>query len=907
MSEKKWDENLYINDIAIIGMNVRLPGVKDLSDFWNAILSGKELIASSDENTPELGNQKSDRSEIRVNTQLAGIELFDEKFFGFTKREAELMDPQHRLFMESVWESLEISGYNSQTYEGVIGLYAGTNASTYLINNLLPNQDLLQNINEIQIMIGNDKDHLTSQIAYRLDLKGPCITVQTACSTSLVAVHLACESLLNGECDLALAGGVTIKIPQLGSYRYNTGGLVSLDGHCRTFDTRATGTVYSNGIGVVVLKRLNDALQDGDHIHAVIKGSAVNSDGSDRVGYTAPGVNGQISVITEALEVARIDPVTIGYVESHGTGTPLGDVIEFKALAEVYSSYTDNKGFCALSSIKPNIGHTEMAAGVIGLIKAALSVEHALIPPEINFEEPNPNIDWYHSPFYINTLLAKWENTEFPRRAGVSAFGLGGTNAHVVIEEAPQIYTPDPDRQWDSLLISARTESALKNYREKLANYLNEHRHISLSDVAYTLKMGRRVFKHKCAIPFKNRTQCVEGLLNLNDAEFYRQGNELDLPTIFVFNDRLLMEENFIRDMYQQSSIFKYNMDQCCQLIRVNDQSVLDWIWSNNYEDLEDERRQKLLLTVQYVMAQVWMDSGVIPSGVYGIGVGHLAAAAISNTLSLDSCFQILSGVQLGRNVQLTIVEERSRIPFYSAAEHGELTDEMIVNWSFWKDRLTDDHRISELAGSISEKMLLLDVVTLRDFQQQRDQGNHKIVKYQQTEGAKAYITDRLNACWLSGGSIDWKRHYSEEQRLRVSLPTYPFDRERHWIESPRKPNTDSNNILSKEFLNQFSREGLSSEYLPPSNEIEKKITAIWEVQLGISPIGMNDNFFELGGYSLLGTSLVTRINSTFSLDLYLRDLFENPTVSQLAECIMTKMLFGLDDDEFNQLLQDIE
>lgn len=427
MDNKEPDNSL--KGIAVIGMAGRFPEAKSIDEFWQNLSQGRESISFfTDEELLSKGVNPTllrDPDYVKAGAWLPDIEMFDASFFGFTPREAEIMDPQHRLFLECAWEALENAGYNPETYEEFIGVYAGSSLSTYLLNNLISNNDLLKSLSGTIITSGNDKDHIFTRVSYKLNLKGPSLNVSTACSTSLVAVHLACQGLLSYQCDIVLAGAITVGVPQSIGYLHQKDGMASPYGHCRTFDAKAQGTVFGNGMGIVVLKRLEEALADGDHIYTVIKGSAINNDGSLKVGYTAPSVDGQAAVIAEAQAIAEFAPETITYIECHGTGTVLGDPIEVRALKKVFSSRTNKKGFCAIGSVKTNIGHLDRAAGVASLIKTILALKHKQIPPSLHFEQPNPEIDFANSPFYINTTLSEWKTNGTPRRAGVSS----GSNA----------------------------------------------------------------------------------------------------------------------------------------------------------------------------------------------------------------------------------------------------------------------------------------------------------------------------------------------------------------------------------------------------------------------------------------------------------------------------------------------
>jgi acyl transferase domain-containing protein len=428
-------------EIAVIGMACRFPGAPNLQEFWNRLAEGAELIVPlSDDELLAAGVEPvllDNPSYVKADGVLAGADLFDAAFFGYTPREAELMDPQLRLFLEIAWEAMETGGYSRDLLSARVGVYAGAGINTYLLSNLYTNPAVIESVGSFQTTILNDRDYLPLHVSYKLNLNGPSVNVQTACSTSLVAVHLACQSLLGRECDLALAGGTSIRVPQGRGYLHEEGGILSPDGHCRAFDEKAAGTISSSGAGAVLLKRLDDAIADRDFVFATIKGTAVNNDGGLKAGFTAPAVQGQAAVIEEALAMAGVRADTVSYVETHGTGTPLGDPIEIAALTEAFRRHTNGKQFCAIGSVKTNVGHFDAAAGIAGLIKTVLALTHRQIPPSLNFERPNPRIDFDNSPFFVNTSLCDWEASGAPRCAGVSSFGIGGTNAHVVLEQAP--------------------------------------------------------------------------------------------------------------------------------------------------------------------------------------------------------------------------------------------------------------------------------------------------------------------------------------------------------------------------------------------------------------------------------------------------------------------------------------
>ncbi|HEX2926937.1 MAG TPA: amino acid adenylation domain-containing protein [Ruminiclostridium sp.] len=501
------------NDIAVIGISARVPGARNIKEFWRNLCDGRETISHfSDKEIiaegidPEILRKPG---YVKAWGVLEDADKFDAQFFGYNPREAEILDPQQRIFLEEAWKALEDAGCDSERFDGAIGTFASVGMNTY-INNL--SEDSGTVANNYQIMINNDKDFLATRVAYKLNLEGPGITVQTACSSSMVAVHLACKSLLYKECDIALAGGVSIRLPQKTGYLYQEGMILSPDGHCRAFDESAKGTVGGNGAGVVVLKRLEDAIAEGDNIYAVIKGTAVNNDGSLKAGYTAPRIDGEAGVIAKAQNVAGVNPETITYIETHGTGTPLGDPIEIEALNKVFSEKTDKKQYCAIGSVKTNIGHLDAASGVMGLIKTVLCLKNGKLPSSLNFEKPNPKCDFENGPFYVNKKLCVWKTDDMPRRAGVSSFGIGGTNAHAVLEEAPAKRKTTHGNSRKLLIFSAKTVSALNRIASNFALYLRENPDIDIADAAYTLKLGRRELEQRCFLVCTTREEAIEAL-----------------------------------------------------------------------------------------------------------------------------------------------------------------------------------------------------------------------------------------------------------------------------------------------------------------------------------------------------------------------------------------------------------
>ncbi|MBW2208722.1 MAG: AMP-binding protein, partial [Deltaproteobacteria bacterium] len=506
--------------IAIVGMAGRFPGAADVEQLWRNLCDGIESISYFTEETLD----NSIDPAVRHNPAYVGArgimddaDKFDAAFFGITPREAEIMDPQQRVFLEIAWHALENAGYDSERFPGLIGVYAGTGNNSYYHENVWRHPDKIASLGSFLTMVANEKDYVATRVAHKMNLTGPCISIHTGCSTSLVSVCEAFRSLASYQCDIAIAGGVSVTSPIRSGYLYQEGGIFSADGHTRSFDSEASGTVFSDGAAAIVLKRLDDALESGDHIHAVIRGVALNNDGAKKVSFTAPSVDGQAAVIAMAQANAGVDPDSIGYIEAHGTATPLGDPIEMEALTQAFRYRTDRKQFCAIGSIKSNLGHLTSAAGIAGLIKATLSVERGILPPTLNVKKPNPKIDFDNSPFFVNTSLGQWEGgSAAPRRAGISSFGVGGTNAHIVIEQAPELPDSGLSRPAQLLLLSAKNTQALDVATDELQAHLLANPETNLADTAFTLQTGRQHFNQRRLVVCSSVPQAVEQLQSNN-------------------------------------------------------------------------------------------------------------------------------------------------------------------------------------------------------------------------------------------------------------------------------------------------------------------------------------------------------------------------------------------------------
>ena len=641
--------------IAIIGMAGRFPGAKSVDELWQNLRAGIESVRFfSDEELAAAGVKPAvfNRPDyVRAKPVLDEMDLFDASFFGLNPREAEIMDPQHRVFLECASDALENAGYDPDRYRGKIGVYAGASMSSYVFN-VLTGLSGVESVGVLQqLTIGNGPWSLPARASYKLNLKGPSVSVQTACSTSLAVVHMARRSLLDGECDIALAGGVSIN-PRNEGYLYEEGGIVSPNGHCRAFDAKAKGTIVGDGVGLVVLKRLSEAMADGDTIHAVLLGSAMNNDGSVKIGFTAPSVEGQSEVIRAAQASAGVTADSITYIEAHGTATPLGDPIEVQALTKAFRASTGRKGFCGLGSIKTNIGHLDTAAGIAGLIKTVLALKHKQLPPSLHFEEPNPQIDFVNSPFYVNTTLAEWKANGLPRRAGVSSFGLGGTNVHVVVEEPPELLAdPGPGRPWNLLVLSARTERALTAAGGNLKEHLQQHSDLNMSDVAYTCQIGRKTFRERQAIVCSDLQDCMEAL---DDRRRVLRGTSSDDQApfvVFMFPGQGSQHVNMAAELYRTEQTFKEVVDQCCEylvpelgfdlrsLLFADETRVAEVTAQLN----QTSATQPALFVIEYALARLWMEWGIRPEAMIGHSIGEYVAACLAGVFSLKDALTLVA------------------------------------------------------------------------------------------------------------------------------------------------------------------------------------------------------------------------------------------------------------------------
>jgi acyl transferase domain-containing protein/acyl carrier protein/NAD(P)-dependent dehydrogenase (short-subunit alcohol dehydrogenase family) len=868
-------KNRTCTDIAIVGMACRFPGAPSVKHFWDNLTRGIESItALSDEDLsslpPELVN---DPGFVNATGRLENIELFDAAFFNLNPAEATATDPQQRLMLECAWEAMESSGYNLRGKN--IGVFAGAGESLYR-DLLRGDAGLLQSLGELQLTIGTGKDHVAPRLSYLLDLRGPSVPVNTACSTSLVAVHLACQSLMNAECEMALAGGVSLASQN--GYIFEENGILAPDGVCRAFDASARGTVPGSGAALVLLKPLDQAVADGDHIHAVIKGSAINNDGNLKVGYTAPSVEGQRRVIEQALANANIAPHQISYIETHGTGTPLGDPVEIEALRQVFEdaegSPANSAKLCALGSVKTNIGHCDSAAGIAGLIKAVLCLEHQTLVPSLHFEKPNPQLNLDQSRFYVSTETTAWKQT--PRLAGVSSFGIGGTNAHVILGEAPTREISVQSRPWQVLALSARSESALERRRADLANVLQERPDIHLADIAFTLNAGRKDFAFRQSFVCANPEDAIAALTNVKDKPFRLLAQER--PVIFLFPGQGKAYGDLGSDLYRDEPQFREEVDYCCsRLVPLIGADLRDLMFGRQGEMDSSIYRplywQTALFTVEYAMAKLWMSWDIKPAAMIGHSLGEYVAATLAGVLKLDDALVLVAerarrtedleagamlavparedeiypyikdGISLAavngpelcilagptdeieslyqkiaflnpirldashafhsRLVEplmepLTTAASRMklsppRVPYLSNVTGSWMSDQDATDPGYWARHVRSTVRFNDSLREVLKKpnSVLLEVGPGKVLSELARRNYPESVAFASMAGEPCgrALAQTVGRLWCEGIAIDWLKYYETEDRRRVPLPTYPFERQRYWVNTNGFPN----------------------------------------------------------------------------------------------------------------------
>jgi len=984
-----------LGSIAVIGMAGRFPGAGNVAEFW------REL------QTTTLDSETC----VKEYPVLDDVELFDPSFFDMSVREASLMDPQHRLLMMCAYEALEDAGYDPATYPGLIGIYGGKGESHYLVRNILPQEGdaALENLDQFRVL--NDHDFLVSFISSRLDLRGPSINVQAADSTSLVAISLACQSLLNHECDLALAGGVSISLP----------------------------LTAGSGAGMVVLKRLAEAISDGDCVHAIVKGTAINHDGSLRNTHTPLGMDRRIEVIGMAQAIAGVDPETVTYVE-----TSFGSCCEAReitALTEIFSGRTQKEHFCALGSVKTKIGDLSAAAGVAGLIKTVLAFDHKTIPPSLHGPNPEWQIHNAGSPFYVNARPSEWKSNGVPRRAGVSSFRSGGVNTHVVLEEAPERMPSSHSRSWQLLVLSAKSAGALERATDNLVAYLREHPEADLPDVAYTLQTGRKSFAYRRALVCRDHVDASAALETRNPRRVLTSVSAAGRKSVaFMFSGLGNHYVNMARDLYQSESVFRKTVDQCCELLRPHlgldlreilyprgrDNGTPQALSTGGIDlrkmlrrgEEADETAGKLnqslfsqpaLFVIEYALARLWMSWAIYPDAMIGYSIGEYVAACLAEVFSLEDALllvarraRMIQGLPGGAmlavplsesevapllNHQLTlsalngpgisvvggptpavmelqqqltqeglacqrlqvvhafhsnmmspILESFTetmeglklnppKIPYLSNVTGDWITAEQAQDPKYWGEHLCKSVRFGEGVQRLWEQpdRILVEVgpgQTLCAWAMQQPEiggGTERLAlpslrhSFEQ-QSDTSFILNTLGRLWLLGVPIEWPRVYAEERRYRISLPTYPFDLQRCWIEpqplnfasSTVKPDAEESD-KAEELDQTESRRLIPTPYVAARNELEEELSQVWREVINDHEVGIYDNFFALGGDSIRATQLVTRVNKIFQTTLSLRDVFNSPTVADLALIIVQRQAEQADAEALAQVLREIK
>ncbi|MBO4208787.1 type I polyketide synthase, partial [Micromonospora echinofusca] len=993
-----------IEPIAIVGMACRVPGADTVDGFWTNMLDGVTSISRfTDAELRAAGVDPrllADPEYVPAGAVIADADHFDAEFFGYNAAEAETLDPQQRVFCETAWAALEDSGHTPERTDGAIGVFAGMFMNKYLTANLATNPRFQRSAMAPLARIFNDKDFLATRVAYLLDLDGPALTVQTACSTSLVATHLACQSLLTYESDLALAGGVAINLPLQAGYPHAYGGVFSPDGRCRPFDADAAGTVPGNGAVVLVLRRLTDALADRDHVYAVIRASAVNNDGAVKAGFTAPSVDGQARVVSAAHALAAVSPGSIGYLEAHGTATQVGDPIEVAALTQAFRAGTARRGFCALGSVKANIGHLDAAAGAAGLMRAALAVGRGQIPPTVNFRSPNPGLDLDTSPFFVPTRATDWPAGTGPRRAGVSAFGVGGTNAHVVLEQPPSTADPGtpPSTGWHLVPLSGRSRTAVDAATRRLADHLEAHPDLDLADVAFTLQDGRRSF------PVRRFAACADlpdlvAVLRGEDPHrlVTRTAPDTGRRAVFLFPGGGNQHRDMGADLYRSQPVFRAEIDRCTELVR--ERLGVDLAALLVPADGGSKRGRALgrvegpgvvtaLFAVEYALAKLWMSWGVQPVAMLGHSLGEYVAACLSGVFTLGDALAVTyargelfarlvpgrmlavplseakvadllddrlsiaavnapeltvvagpdediaaldrlltdRGVECGRiNVPVAshswlvepVLDEFTarvkecdlrppRSPFVSCVTGTWIRAEEATDPHYWARHLRQTVRFADALRTVlaDPDRVLLEVGPGRALTALVP--GQRLAPTPTAVASLGHPRDRLpdtahlmaaaGRLWQAGVTVDWPALHTARPARRVSLPGYPFQRRRYWVEpgvTTGVPDADGpDDAVGTPVGAAAGTDGPADAdepadgHLGPRTERERQVAQVWCDLLGVDRIGVTDDLFDCGAHSLMITQAARELRRLGAPQLTARDVLASPTVAGLAALI---------------------
>ena len=639
-------ENTYENDIAIIGMAGRFPKAKDISAYWQNLVQGLNCISQADHETIAASGVSDDilnhKRFVNASSRLEDAKYFDANFFGLSNTEATLMDPQIRLLLQTSWHALEDAGYARNNLDISVANYCGMSTNSYLMR-ILRTQDPGESIDPLLYRILNEKDFLATWISYKLNLTGPAMTVQTACSTSLLAIHLACQSLLNQECAMALAGGASYDSDDGIGYIHVPESIYSKDGFCRPFDKEASGTIMGDGVAAIILKRAEDAIKDKDHIYALIKGTACNNDGANKQGYTTPSVNFQRDMVLEALAVSDIQPDSIGMIEAHGTGTLIGDPIEVAALTEAFREYTEKKQYCAVGSVKSNIGHLDAAAGVASTIKAALCVNKGVLVPSINFSMPNPSLQLDDSPFYVSQVYTPWPDHFDIRRAGISSLGVGGTNVHLILEEPPQFERQQSDKRPYVISLSAQNEKSLHLQKEQLAEYIRTNEDSQLEDIEFTSLYGRKLMGHRFSLVARDKEELLSQLSG-NQLERCYEGHGDLMESVFLFPGQGSQYPTMTVGLYEHNEAFRKDMDYCFDYVKsLSSTDFKEMVFADDRIRLDQtENTQISLFIVEYCLAKELLRSGIRPEAFIGHSLGEYVAACIVDCISLEDALKLV-------------------------------------------------------------------------------------------------------------------------------------------------------------------------------------------------------------------------------------------------------------------------
>ncbi len=980
-------------DIAIIGMSGRFPGAENVEELWANLLAKKNSISTwtADEIDPSVPAElRNDPDYVKARGVIADADKFDHAFFGVNPKVAALMDPQQRVFLETAWAALEDAAYDPAQFAGLIGVFAGMGNNTYYTRNVIGHPELIEQVGDFAVMTANEKDYIATRLAFEFDLRGPALSIHTACSTSLVAIAQAFKALRDGECDMALAGGIAITAPINSGIVYNEGGMYSPDGSTRTFDANGKGTSFSDGCGIIVLKRLDDAVRDKDHIYAVVKGAALNNDGSEKASFTAPSVRGQAEVIAMAQADAGVTPDQITYVESHGTATPLGDPIEVEALTLAFGGQKNGQ-HCAIGSVKSNIGHLTAAAGAAGVIKTALALQQEQIPASIGFEKPNPAIDFANSPFRVAKDNLAWPRTGTPRIAGVSSFGVGGTNAHVILAEPPAAAASSASRTKQLFLLSAKSKASLDALTDKLRAWLEAHPKASLADAAFTLQLGRRHFKHRRLIVGGSHAELIEAIAN-KDAQLIgtRELHEAAPGVVFMFPGQGSQYVNMGRDLCESEPIFKQHFDRCCELFSKEfgtDLKAIIFPKAGEEEKAAEQLKQTIytqasLFTMHYSLAKLWMHWGITPDAMMGHSIGEFAAACLAGVFSLEDAVKLVAnrgrmmqalpggsmlsvraaeedvlkklpagcsiaannGPQLcvasgpheaiaslqaelekeGITCKLlvtshafhspmmdTIVEpyrkvvesvklNAPRIPIVSTVTAEWLKDDEATSPKYWSDHLRATVRFAQavkFAWADADRVMLevgprTTATTLARQQSTDNKKQVAVPSLGDAAGNGNELTQLLKAIgglWQSGVLIDWNAFYEKEERRRISMPTYAFERVRHWVEPVALVGVRGEKGEGGENGEKVAAAGADSNH-SPKEQLIAQIKHLLEESSGLelAEASNEETFLEMGLDSLFLTQVATSLSKKFGVKISFRQLNEElPNLDKLADHIL--------------------